>query len=89
MSGHDFYVPKDAVVPRWWVCPEIGTIDFLVWTMTARPPIQVEAAMGRAAARYLANGHSPARTRKYLVHHFPRWASLAGELVDAVQEKRR
>lgn len=92
-ASTDCYMPKDAVVPAWWTCPDLGdAVEFYWWCMEARPPIEVEERMGRAAARYLAQGHSPARTRKYVAHRFPRWAHLAGELVDAVvfsQERRR
>lgn len=84
-AGPEFYVPKGAVVPAWWTCPLPGdTVEFYWWCTESRPPIQVEERMGRAAARYLACGHSPARTRKFIAWKFPAWALLAGELVDAV-----
>lgn len=85
MTGTDFYMPKDAVVPAWWACPNPGdTVAFYWWCTEARPPIEVEARMGKAAARRLAEGHSPVRTRKYIAWKFPAWTHLAGELVDAV-----
>lgn len=84
MTGTDTYMPKGAWVPHWWVAPTFGTPEWWSWAGSAHPPIQVEERMGNAAARYLAAGHSPARTRKHIANKFSEWAHLAGELVDAV-----
>lgn len=84
MTSADTYIPKAAWVPTWWSAPEFGTPAWWQWASTAHPPIQIEERMGSAAARYLAEGHSPARTRNYIAHKFPQWAYLSGELVDSV-----